>query len=453
MPILRVIRSASAILFALVLTAAFTGCGTRADSEYEKGVEAYLRRDYANAVLHYREAAKREHAEAQFQLGCCYENGEGVPADFAEAVKWWRKAAEKSHQAARERLEELDELERCRQAAERGDAEAQYHLGRQCVEGALNADPREAAKWFRLAAEQGHAGAQFELARNLCYDNDDDDDDAEAFEWWRKAAEQGHVEAIFELADCYEVGFVVDTDPAQALEWYRLALEKGHAKAQERIDDILEMEGNRKAAEQGSADAQLIMGNYYENKYAEEAVKWFRLAADQGLARAQFMLGCHYDSGDGVEEDPAEAVKWLTLAAEQGLEEAQFQLYLHYEKGKGVPRDDAEAAKWLNRSRKWAVADTLYRAGCQYAAGAGVKKDMAKAIEYWNMAVAQDVPAKYAPAKAAAQYRLAQCLYDGDGIPENKQEAIELWRTAAENGNADAKNKLQELGVAEPPLK
>ena len=89
MPILRVIRSASAILFALVLTAAFTGCGTRADSEYEKGVEAYLRRDYANAVLHYREAAKRDHAEAQFQLGCCYENGEGVPADFAEAVKWW----------------------------------------------------------------------------------------------------------------------------------------------------------------------------------------------------------------------------------------------------------------------------------------------------------------------------------------------------------------------------
>ena len=93
----------------------------------------------------------------------------------------------------------------------------------------------------------------------------------------------------------------MDTDPAQALEWYRLALEKGHPKAQERIDDILEMEENRKAAEQGSADAQLIMGNYYENKYAVEAVKWFRLAAEQGHARAQFLLGCHYDSGDGVE--------------------------------------------------------------------------------------------------------------------------------------------------------
>ena len=109
MPILRAIRSASAILFALVLAAAFTGCGTRAESEYEKGVKAYLRRDYANAVLHYREAAKRNHAEAQFQLGCCYEKGEGVPADFAEAFKWWRTAAENGNADAENKLQELVE--------------------------------------------------------------------------------------------------------------------------------------------------------------------------------------------------------------------------------------------------------------------------------------------------------------------------------------------------------
>lgn len=37
--------------------------------------------------------AKGGDAEAQFILGRCYWNGDGVAANMVEATKWWRKAA------------------------------------------------------------------------------------------------------------------------------------------------------------------------------------------------------------------------------------------------------------------------------------------------------------------------------------------------------------------------
>jgi TPR repeat protein len=45
---------------------------------------------------------KAEHgdAEAQYNLGILYHDGQGVPRDDAEAVKWYRKAAEQGNALA-----------------------------------------------------------------------------------------------------------------------------------------------------------------------------------------------------------------------------------------------------------------------------------------------------------------------------------------------------------------
>ena len=42
--------------------------------------------------LHSR--AEQGNAAAQYNLGVMYDNGEGVPQDYAEAAKWYRLAAE-----------------------------------------------------------------------------------------------------------------------------------------------------------------------------------------------------------------------------------------------------------------------------------------------------------------------------------------------------------------------
>ena len=83
----------------------------------------------------------------------------------------------------------------------------------------------------------------------------------------------------------------------------------------------------RKAADQGHADAQHLIGLCYHEKgttiYRVSSVEWFRKAADQGHAGAQHSLGCAYYYGDGVPVDKASAVEWLRKAAERGDADAQ----------------------------------------------------------------------------------------------------------------------------------
>jgi TPR repeat protein len=87
----------------------------------------------------------------------------------------------------------------------------------------------------------------------------------------------------------------------------------------------------RTPAEQGNAEAQLLLGFMYEDgkgvpqDYAE-AARWFRKAAEQGNIAAQGTLGSMYLDGLGVPKDPAQAVRWLRKAAEQGLPPAQSVL-------------------------------------------------------------------------------------------------------------------------------
>ena len=53
-------------------------------------------RDEAEAAKLYCKAAEQNHAQAQYNLGVCYDNGRGVAKDEVEAAKWYREAAEQN---------------------------------------------------------------------------------------------------------------------------------------------------------------------------------------------------------------------------------------------------------------------------------------------------------------------------------------------------------------------
>ncbi|MBR6436610.1 MAG: sel1 repeat family protein, partial [Thermoguttaceae bacterium] len=85
---------------------------------------------------------------------------------------------------------------------------------------------------WRQAAEQGDADAQYNLGVFYSQDDSVDKDMTEAVKWFRKAAELGHVEAQFNLALCYAKGEGVDKDTEEALKWHRKAAENGDAISQ-----------------------------------------------------------------------------------------------------------------------------------------------------------------------------------------------------------------------------
>lgn len=74
--------------------------------------------------------AEQGDAAAQYELGKCYWCGEGVEKDLIQAARWLCKALEQDDDND-SFLYILDEIkEELRQAAEKGDAEAQAELRR-----------------------------------------------------------------------------------------------------------------------------------------------------------------------------------------------------------------------------------------------------------------------------------------------------------------------------------
>jgi TPR repeat protein len=87
-----------------------------------------------------KKAAAQGKADAQYELGMCYQNGEGVGLDEEEAVRWYLAAATQ------------------------GNARAQYSLALGYFNGSgVKKDEKEAIRWYCMAAQQGDEIAQITL--------------------------------------------------------------------------------------------------------------------------------------------------------------------------------------------------------------------------------------------------------------------------------------------------
>ena len=130
-----------------------------------------------------------------------------------------------------------------RASAEAGDAEAQFILGGIYITGVgVPQDAAEAVAWYRRAAEQGHARAQYNggmYREGVGVPQDA----AEAVAWYRRAAEQGDATAN-NLGGMYDQGRGVPQDAAEAVAWYRRSRRAGRRTPPGRA--------YRRAAEQGT---------------------------------------------------------------------------------------------------------------------------------------------------------------------------------------------------------
>jgi len=156
---------------------------------------------------------KAEHADAQAQadLGDAYANGDGVTNSYTEAAKWYRLAADQTNAAGLFGIGQL------------------YEAGQ-----GVRKDTAEAAKLYRQAAELGSAGAQYNLGfmyetgRGLPLDQ------AQAAKWMLLSAEQGEPVAQYDIGLRYFVGSGMATNKVEALKWLILATAHGQADASDK---------------------------------------------------------------------------------------------------------------------------------------------------------------------------------------------------------------------------
>ena len=121
--------------------------GVAIAQDYDAGLKAAQAGDFQTALKEWKPLADQGHAYAQYILGLMYADGEGVVEDDAEAARWLRLAADQGL--------------------------------------------AEAARWYRLAADQGHAGAQHNLG--VMYANGEGvlQDNVTAHMWFNIASANG----------------------------------------------------------------------------------------------------------------------------------------------------------------------------------------------------------------------------------------------------------------------
>ena len=336
-------------------------------------------------------AADHGDVVAQFNLGCMYESGEGLPQDYATAATWYRKAAD------------------------RGEADAQFNLG--CLHDSgkgVAQDYAQAAAWYRMAADQGHADAQFNLAHLYLSGQGVPKDYVQAAVWLREAADQGDENS----QGCLD-GKAVPPDFAQVAALYR------------------------DAVDQAAADAQCLLGGMYASGEGvpqdhAKAVAWFRKAAAQRHAAAEFWLWFCHRSGLGVPQDNARAEAWLHRSADHGNASAQFLIAMGYRSGKNVPQDDVQAEAWLRRAADQEHALAQCELGDMYTSGSGVPRDLVRAHMWFTVANATAAASNIESApKLQQKIEGKRQTIEAGMSPSEIAEATHRARTYMESNNRD----------------
>ena len=103
------------------------------------------------------------------------------------------------------------------------------------------------------------------------------EDDAEAVRWFRLAAEQQHASAQFRLGYLYSRGRGVSEDDAEAVRWYQVAAEQGHAEAQSILGRMY-------------ANGEGILGRTTNRRGTVRVTNPYRATPDSGLIRLAFDL-------------------------------------------------------------------------------------------------------------------------------------------------------------------
>ncbi len=157
--------------------------------KYVKLIYSYCRKDKKRILRDrygYKELGVSEDAlepdEMNF-IGAKYANGDGVPVDEEAAIYWIRKAAEA------------------------GNSDAQYNLGRMYFQEdrftAVDVDYTEAKRWFQRSADQGNTNGM--LGLGVAYAKDDDD---RCKKWFIKAAAHGNENALKIVRDDVNEGII-----------------------------------------------------------------------------------------------------------------------------------------------------------------------------------------------------------------------------------------------------
>ena len=291
-------------------------------------------------------------------------------------------------------------------------------------------------------ARQGNVQAQLKLGKMLLNEYSDEvpEFDESVFDynqaaaWFRKAANQGSAEAQYYLANCLEMmqlGEDVDASTQkQILDLYEKAARAGIVQAQFEMARTLE----RKDFEDAYSYDEKEPVDEIDKPYAD----WYRKAAQNGVAEAQWWIG---------DNDYEEAYLWFSKAANQGYVDAYYSLAECYFDGNGVAPNTNKGIEWLTKAANAGYGISAKALADRYYNGDGIGRNYEKAVYWYTIAANAEESlgsGSYMQEPDIAQNLLGQCYRDGTGVTRDYKKAVYWFRRAAERGNTDAEKNLSD---------
>jgi hypothetical protein len=186
-----------------------------AGEAFRSGYAAYKAGDAATALEALNFAAENGHPAALWKLGRMYATGDLVTEDDKKAMELFAKVAN----------EYADGNPHGPDAPFVADAFVTlgdyYESG---IPGSIPADPGRARRYFSYAASYfGDADAQYSLARMLLVGQGGEADIRQAARWFKLAARKGHVEAQAEFGHMLYEGLGIERQPVEGLMWLTVA--------------------------------------------------------------------------------------------------------------------------------------------------------------------------------------------------------------------------------------
>lgn len=287
-----------------------------------------------------REAAESGELEPTYFFGQGPRSGAGASAGAPEADSWLTRAAARGHVHAMVAVAGLllqapagdaaTAAGLLRQAAYRGDAEAQLGLGRLHLEGrGVPLDLKEAAWWFETAAEAGSPEACLELGVINVDGGNGQLEFAAAARWFRRGYDLGNIECARHLGLMHLNGEAPEPDLKYGVNLLEAAAEAGNIRASWRLHEI-----------------------YLDGENADEvlAQHWLITAAESGDEMAVRQLAAQAETRDPLALPMDRLIPMLTRIAQEGDIAAQEQLGRLYADADSACADESEALCWFSRA-------------------------------------------------------------------------------------------------------
>ena len=142
--------------------------------------------------------ANKGNAEAQYHVGMMHNNGIGTQRDPKQAFEWFQKSTASNDPLGAYKL-------------------GCYYDGQGA--GIVTSDANEALKYKLVAAKAGYALAQHDVA--VLYVRQGNSE--EALKWWKMAGDQGFPEALYSLSRSYSAGKGAPRDLSLSYAYFKLS--------------------------------------------------------------------------------------------------------------------------------------------------------------------------------------------------------------------------------------